>query len=120
MSKSKPPIFVIDDDEAVRKALRRLITSVGYCVQTYASAQEFLDSVPADAEGFLILDVIMPQINGFQLQEILLAMGSKLKVIFITAHAQNGDRERAMSRDTVAFLEKPFNDQELIDLLNIE
>ena len=120
MSESKPSIFVVDDDEAVRKALWRLITSLGYYVQTFASAQEFLDSVPTDAEGFLILDVILPQINGFQLQEKLLTMGSKLKVIIITAHAQNGDRERAMDRGIVAFLEKPFNDQELMDLFNTE
>ena len=118
MSESKPFIFVVDDDEGVRKALRRLITSVGYCVYTFASAQDFLDSVPADAEGFLILDAIMPQINGFQLHEKLLTMGTKLKVIFITAHAHNGYRERAMSRGIIAFLEKPFNDQELIDLFN--
>jgi len=120
MSESKLPIFVVDDDEAVRKALWRLITSAGYCVQTFASAQEFLDSVPADAEGFLILDVLMPKMSGFQLHDKLLAMGSKLKIIFITAHAQNGDRERAMSRGMVAFLEKPFNDQALIDLLKAE
>jgi two-component system response regulator FixJ len=120
MRESKPPIFIVDDDEAVCKALRRLITSAGYCVQTFASGQEFLDSVPADAEGFLILDVFMPRMSGFQMYDKLLAMGSKLKVIFITAQPQNDDRERAMSRGTVAFLEKPFNDQELIDLLKTE
>jgi len=120
MRESKPSIFVVDYDGAVHKALRRLITSAGYCVQTFASAQEFLDSVPADTEGFLILDVLMPRMSGFQLHEKLLAMGSKLKVIFITAHAQNGDRERSMSRGIVAFLEKPFNDQDLIDLLKTE
>jgi FixJ family two-component response regulator len=61
MGVSKPPIFIVDDDEAVLKALQRLITSLGYYVQTFTSAQEFLDSVPADTEGFLILDVFMPR-----------------------------------------------------------
>ena len=117
MSASKPLIFIIDDDEAVRVALRRLISSFGYCVKSFASAREFLDSVPADAEGILILDVFMPQMSGLQLHEKLLSMGSKLKIIMNTAHHTDGDRKQTMSNDILAFLEKPVNDQELIDLL---
>ena len=120
MSANKPLIYVIDDDEAVLKALCRLITSLGYCVQTFASAKDFLDSVPADAEGFLIVDVFMPHIDGFKLHEKLLTMESKLKVIMITAHPQDSDRKRSINRGIFAFLEKPIDDQELIDLLKTE
>jgi FixJ family two-component response regulator len=76
--------------------------------------------VPADTEGFLILDVFMPRMSGFQLHEKLLSIGSKLKVIMITAHPLDSDRKNSINRGILAYLEKPVNDQELIDLLKIE
>ena len=118
MSKTKPYIYVVDDDESVRRALRRLLKSAGFNVETFNSAQSFLDSVLLDTEGCLILDVRMPGINGFELQKKLNDRRSNLHIIFITAHAQAGDRERAMEAGAIGFLQKPFNDQSLLDLIN--
>lgn len=118
MSKAKPDIYVVDDDESVRRALLRLMKSAGFNVETFNSAQSFLDSVPPDTQGVLILDIRMPDIDGFELQEKLNALRFRLQVIFITAHAQAGDREQAIEAGAIGFLQKPFNDESLLDLID--
>jgi two-component system response regulator FixJ len=110
-------IFIVDDDPSVRKALQRFITSVGSRVETYASSQEFLDSVPVDAEGCLILDVRMPGLNGLGLQSKMATMKYKLPIIFMTAYDNPQDRKQAMEAGAVAFLQKPFSDQELLEVI---
>lgn len=115
---ARPKIYIVDDDESVRRALSRLMKSAGYETETFDSARFFLDSVPPDTKGILILDIRMPDIEGFQLQERLKALHSSLKVIFITAHAEAGDRERAIEAGAKGFLQKPFNDKSLLDLIN--
>ena len=117
MMETKPKIYIVDDDESVRIALSRLIKSSGYIAETFNSAQSFLDSIPPDTRGILILDIRMPDIDGFQVQKKLNALYSKLQIIFITAHAQSGDRERAMEAGAKGFLQKPFSDQSLLDLI---
>ena len=118
MPKTKKNIFIVDDDPSVLKSLHRLLRSAGFTVDTFHSAQSFLDSIPLDTEGCLLLDLCMPDINGFALQEKLNSYGSNLHIIIITAHAQAGDREKAMSRGAEGFLMKPFDDQSLIDLID--
>lgn len=118
MGETKPYIYVVDDDESVCRALQRLMKSAGFGVETFSSAQSFLDSVPTDTKGCLILDMCMPGIDGFELQRRLNDRRSLLHIIFITAHAQAGDRERAMKRGAIGFLQKPFDDQSLLDLIN--
>ena len=118
MIKLKPKIYIVDDDESVRRALSRLMKSSGYSAETFDSARFFLDSVPPDTQGVLILDIRMPDVDGFQLQKQLSALRSRLQVIFITAHAQAGDRERAMEAGAKGFLQKPFSDKSLLDLVN--
>ncbi len=118
MIKTKPKIYIVDDDEPVRRALSRLMKSAGHIAETFHSAQSFLDSVPPDTQGILILDIRMPGIDGFQIQEKLNALCSKLQIIFITAHAEAGDRERAMEVGAKGFLQKPFSDESLLDLIN--
>jgi len=118
MMKIKPKIYLVDDDESVRRALSRLMKSAGYTIETFNSAQSFLDSVPPDTQGILILDIRMPDIDGFQVQKKLSALHSNLQIIFITAHAQAGDRERAIEAGAKGFLQKPFSDKSLLDLIN--
>ena len=118
MTSIKPHLFVVDDDLSVRVALKRLLASSGYEVETFSSGQSFLDSVPTDTEGILILDLRMPGLDGFQVQDKLKELHSPMKIIFITAHAQAGDRERALRQGAVGFLMKPFNEDSLFDYIN--
>jgi len=118
MAKKKNQIFIVDDDTSVRRSLSMLLSSAGFNVETFQCAQCFLDSIPFDTEGCLLLDLCMPEMNGFTLQEKLNSYGSKLHVIFITAHSQAGDREKAMKAGAIGFIRKPFDDQTLIELIN--
>lgn len=112
-------IFIVDDDFPVRRSLCRLLSSYGFSVQTYPSAQDFLDTVPSDADGCLILDVKMPGINGLDLQSRLNISGSKIPIIFITAYDNPHDRERAMKLGAVAFLLKPLEDVRLLEAIHL-
>jgi len=111
-------IYIVDDEESVCIALKRLIRSSGHIAETFNSAVSFLDSVTPHDEGILILDVRMPKMDGFQLQEKLNAMNSRLKIIFITAHASAEEKERTMKAGAKAFLQKPFDDDSLLNLIN--
>lgn len=111
-------IFIVDDDESVCRSIRRLLISAGFKADTFASAQTFLDSVPPETEGILVLDIRMPEIDGFEFQKKLVSCGSPLKIIFITAYAQPGDREYAMQTGAIGFLQKPFDDQSLLNLIH--
>lgn len=114
---NKSTVFIVDDDPSVRKALKRFVTSAGYSVETYASAQEFLSAVPIFAEGCLILDMRMPGLNGLGLQAQMAVLNYKLPIIFITAFDNPRERKQAMDAGASAFLRKPLNDQELLDAL---
>jgi FixJ family two-component response regulator len=115
MTVHQPKIFIVDDDAPVRQALNRLLRSYGFDVSVFSSAQDFLDSVPADAQGCLILDVKMPEMNGLELQEKLGSSGWELPIVFITAYDDPKDREKALANGAVAFLQKPLNDKVLLE-----
>lgn len=116
MSESNVTIFVVDDDESVLKALNRLLRSAGFNVETFSSSQEFL-KYGCKREGLLVLDVRMPEMSGIELQKRLVESGSKMSIIFITAHA-NGETSRLATKSgAVAFLQKPFEDQALLDAI---
>ena len=118
MGKSKNRIYLVDDDHAYRKSLVRLLTSLGYDVTSFASAQDFLDAISVARElGILILDIRMPNMNGFQLQERMNELGSKMAIIMITADSQSGDQEPALSAGAIGFLHKPFIEDDLLDLI---
>ncbi len=107
-------VFVIDDEESVRRALRRLLDSVGFRVEVYASGREFLDRPRHDGVGCLVLDVQMPGMDGLELQAEMQRTGYHLPAIFISAHPDALQRAaRAHTRGQ--FLLKPFEDQELLD-----
>ncbi|MEZ2354361.1 response regulator transcription factor [Caballeronia sp. RCC_10] len=114
MSDHSPVVFVVDDDEGVRRAMTRLILSAGYRVEGFASARAFLDrSSLADAEGCLVLDVQLPDLNGLALQRQLKATGVSLPIIFVTGHGDIAMTVSAMKAGAMDFLAKPVGQTDL-------
>lgn len=115
MSETRPTVFIVDDDAAVRQSLALLIRSMGMPVETFESAQVFLGACDPERPGCLVLDIRMPGISGLELQEELQRRGVTLPIIFITGHGDVGMAVRAMKSGAIDFIEKPFNDQLLLD-----
>jgi FixJ family two-component response regulator len=115
---TRSTIFIVDDDAAVRDALKLLLRSVGQAVETYGSAQEFLDAYSEDRAGCLVLDIRMPGMSGLELQQKLNEKHSILPIIFITGHGDVPMAVEAMQAGAVDFIQKPFRDQDLIDRIN--
>jgi two-component system response regulator FixJ len=113
-------VFVVDDDPAVRKALRWLIESVGLHVEAFATAQEFLDAHrdPAGRPGCLVLDIRMPGMSGLELQKKLSEQQVGLPVIVITGHAEVPMAVQSLKAGAVDFLEKPVSEQTLVDRIH--
>jgi two-component system response regulator FixJ len=110
-------VFVVDDDPSIRRALTRLIQSVGLSVESYASAQEFLQACDAERAGCLVLDIRMPQLSGLDLQQMLASHNIELPIIFITGHGDVPTSVRAMKAGALDLIQKPFQDQELLDAI---
>jgi len=110
-------VFVIDDDESIRESLKSLMRSVGLGVETFSSAQEFLQSTRPDVPACLILDVRMPGLSGLDLQRALAEANIHIPIIFITGHGDIPMSVRAMKAGAVEFLTKPFRDQDLLDAI---
>lgn len=104
-----PLISIVDDDLSVRRALRRLLQSAGYSVETFASAGEFLGSSPVGRTACLVLDIRLEGMTGFELQERLAADRAGIPTIFITAHDDAATRERVQRAGVAAYLPKPFD-----------
>lgn len=115
---ARPTIFIVDDDSAVRDALKLLLRSVGQAVETFGSGQEFLDAYGEDRAGCLVLDIRMPGMSGLELQQKLNERHSILPIIFITGHGDVPMAVEAMQAGAVDFIQKPFRDQDLIDRIN--
>ncbi|SDR14621.1 Two-component response regulator, FixJ family, consists of REC and HTH domains [Rhizobiales bacterium GAS113] len=115
----QPRVFVVDDDESMRKALSNLIQSVGLEVQTFASAPEFLAIELPDAPCCLILDVRLPGVSGLDFQVKLATAKIGIPIIFITAHGDIPMSVRAMKAGAIEFLTKPFRDQDLLDAIQV-
>jgi FixJ family two-component response regulator len=109
------PIFIIDDDESVRRALRRLLRSVGLTATAFATAEEFLECTEQPRPGCLILDVHLPGLSGLELQKRLTAEGRQVPVVFITAYGDDQTRDLALRAGAIAFLQKPFEERPLLD-----
>jgi FixJ family two-component response regulator len=114
-----PIVFVVDDDPSVRRAIKRLIGSVGLQAEVFASTQEFLRSKPPDAPSCLVLDIRLPGISGLDFQRELAAADTFIPIIFITAHGDIPMTVRAMKAGAVEFLTKPFRDQDLLDAIHV-
>ena len=110
-----PLISVVDDDHSVRESLARLIRSVGFTVQVFGSAEEFLSTGQGRQPDCLILDIRMPGMSGLELQRELSASERDLPVVFITAHGSDQDvRARALGAGAVDYLLKPLNEEEVL------
>ncbi len=114
----KPTVFIVDDDEAVRGALRLLMKSVGHETKTFDSGDEFLASCSSGVSGCLILDIRMPGMSGLELQQKLQQQGVNIPIIFITGHGDVPMAVQAMKHGAMEFLQKPFREQDLVDLVN--
>lgn len=114
MNDEVPTVYIVDDDSAVRDALRLLMKSVGLACETFASAPDFLARYDERCYGCLIADVRMPQISGLELQKILNERGASLPIIFVTGHGDVPKAVDAMQGGALDFIQKPFGDEELL------
>ncbi len=115
MMEPETTVFVVDDDQALRESLSRLMGSVGLPVETYPSAQAFLDSHDASRPGCLLLDIRMPGMSGLELQERLAQTGAGMPIIIISGHADVEQAVRAMKTGAVDFIKKPYNGEVLVN-----
>ena len=111
-------ISIVDDDDSVRESLQRLMRSVGFEVNVFASAEEFLNSDRLRYTDCLILDVRLPGMDGFDLQRHLANSHSEIPIIFITSHEDDELRARAHNAGAIDYLLKPFNNKDLLDAID--
>lgn len=115
MSDEQVPLYIVDDDKAVRDSLVSLLELEGYEVTSYEDATSFLTDISADTTGVLLLDVRLPDINGLEVQTRLGEMGSNLSIIIITGHGDVPMAVKAIQAGAVNFIEKPFIGDVVID-----
>jgi len=118
LSVNKKQVYIVDDDESVCRALKILLMTYGFAVSTFLSAEEFFSTMPSSVQGCLILDIHMPGLDGWEVLKRRIKSGSKLQVIIISADKIGELNEKALKAGAVGFLQKPVNDQELVDLIN--
>ena len=111
-------IFIVDDDESVCRALSVMLVTYGFTVDTFTSAEEFFHAVPNSVTGSLVLDIHMSGLDGWETLQRLIASGSKRAVIIVSAEKNEGLNKKALKAGASGFLQKPFNGQELVDLIN--
>jgi len=114
VNKSRLLVAVVDDEEAVRIALRRLLRSAGLDVETFSSGAEFLESMKGHQPDCVVLDLHMPQLGGFAVQARLAEAGIRLPTVVITGHDTDEARARALAGGAAAYLRKPVDDQALL------
>ena len=119
MSSDKKQIFIVDDDESVGRALKLLMMTYGFAVEIFSSAEKFFSAVSNSVPGCLILDIHLPGMNGWEAKRKLTESGCDRRVIMITADKEEGLKEHALKAGALGYLQKPFTDQELIDLSNL-
>lgn len=120
MTNPRPLVAIVDDEEPVRKALGRLLSSAGLDVETFPSGAAFLESLKNHSPDCVVLDLHMPLMNGFEVQARLAApRGMPVPVVIITGHDSDETRERALATRPVAYLRKPVDDQTLLDAIEL-
>src|SRR6266446_8519902 len=108
-------VSIVDDDASLRRSLRNLLTSVGFRVETFASADDFLGSVQRETTACLVLDLRMAGMNGLDLLRHLAVTDSRIPVVILTAHGDDEARRQSLEAGAVAFLGKPFRGDALLD-----
>jgi FixJ family two-component response regulator len=117
-SKRKPVVYIVDDDDGMRRALGVLMTTVGYQPAAFAGPREFLSKYDPSQPSCLVLDVRMPEMSGLEVQQHLNRSGSMLPVILVSGHGDIPMAVQAMKDGAFDFLQKPFRDQDLLDRIN--
>jgi FixJ family two-component response regulator len=117
MAQKPSTIYVIDDDESVRRSFERLLRSANLDAKTFSCAEEFLNSLRKNETGCIIMDLRMPGLTGFDLQKEIASRGIQMPVIVISASDDAQTRERARELGAVAFFRKPVDDQALLDAI---
>lgn len=108
-------VSVVDDDASLRRSVRNLLTSMGFRVETFVSAEAFLESIHRDKTGCLVLDLRMEGMDGLELLRHLTVAGTPIPTVILTAHGDEELRDRALQGGAVAFLAKPFHADVLLD-----
>ena len=108
-------VSIVDDDESLRRSVRNLLTSVGFQVETFVSAEAFLESIHRENTGCLVADLRMPGMTGLDLLTHLATAGSRIPAVILTAHDDNEARRRSLEAGAIAFLGKPFRADALLD-----
>ena len=117
-TKRKPVVYIVDDDDGMRRALTVLMTTVGYQPTAFSRPSEFLAKYDPNQASCLVLDVRMPEMSGLEVQQQLNRNGSMLPVILVTGHGDIPMAVQAMKDGAFDFLQKPFRDQDLLDRIN--
>ena len=118
MAAFQEPVYIIDDDLSFGRSLKRLLNARGLTVDCFSSAQSFLDSVfPGQTEGIAIVDINMPGCDGFALMDKMHDLGFRIPVIVITGKHQKGSHSGAMKRGARGYLQKPFSEGSLLELI---
>lgn len=119
MDTNSPVVYIVDDDDDVRTSLAWLLSSVNIRTECFDGADAFLKAYDANSLSCLILDVRMPEISGFQLQERLKEIGAEIPLIFVSGHGDIPMSVRALHNGAVDFLEKPYNPQQILELIQV-
>jgi FixJ family two-component response regulator len=114
----RPLVAIVDDDELFRRSVERLIGSAGFRVETFGSAEDFLERGNLDGTACAILDMRLPGLNGFDLQRQLITRPHPMPIVFVSAHDDAVMRANTLRAGAVAFLTKPFDDNTLLDALH--
>jgi two-component system response regulator FixJ len=114
---SRPHLYIVDDDLNFGRSLKRLLIISGFPADYFGSAKSFLDSVPAGQEGVAVIDLHMPECDGFELMEKMRELRYEMPVIVVTGQSYAYSRTAALKRGAVGFLQKPFNEQSLLEMI---
>jgi FixJ family two-component response regulator len=115
---NRPLVAIVDDDELFRRSVERLIGSAGFSVETFGSAEDFLEHGNMDATACVILDMRLPGLNGFELQRQLITRPRRIPIVFVSAHEDPIVRVNALRAGAIAYLKKPFDNRTLLDALH--
>jgi len=119
MTRPRPFIAVVDDEESIRKALTRLLLSAGLDVATFASGVKFLESIQTHRPDCVVLDLHMPVMNGFEVQARLAVSVKPVPVVIITGNDSTETHDRALAGRPIAYLRKPVDEQTLLDAIQL-
>jgi FixJ family two-component response regulator len=114
----RPLVAIVEDDELFRRSIERLVRSAGFRVETFGSAEDFLERGDLDRTACAILDMKLPGLNGFDLQQRLITRHRPMPIVFVSGHEDAVMRANALRAGAIAFLQKPFDDTTLLDALD--